>query len=297
MLTNNSTQEVTMKINFVDGTFTNDQRQNRACLDEVTKENFGQYITTYDELVTLSGGESKQEMAQLMYPQWSDGQYRGCITYSVVNMPSSGSLWESTNFSILMRKAKFIDVLVGHPEKTSGGIIFKEFATTWAENLSPNPKIRIYQDPGDNKYIIELTVQNIWWAEENVVITWVASNFLTYKDTFVETRKMTKGQEFIITKKLDSIPNYNLHVDVQLSHTPIIVGIPDLVPQTSYIHESASIIILNIITYITSAGVLLILIILILLIKSMTRRKKQISWAPLGVWTPPNIPTPTQTLG
>jgi hypothetical protein len=58
-----------MKINFIDGTFTNDQRQNRACLDETAKENFGQYISAYNQLITLTGGERSQQNAQLQYPQ------------------------------------------------------------------------------------------------------------------------------------------------------------------------------------------------------------------------------------
>ncbi|MEI7919847.1 MAG: hypothetical protein WCH65_06885 [bacterium] len=54
-VTNTSDQEIVMKINFVDGTFTNDQRQNRACLDESAKENFGQYVSKYKQTLTLSG--------------------------------------------------------------------------------------------------------------------------------------------------------------------------------------------------------------------------------------------------
>gem|GEM_PF-1314348 len=127
-VTNTSNQEITMKINFVDGTFTNDQWQNRACLDESAKENFGQYVTNYEKTVTLSSGETKTETATLLYPEGTDGQYHGCITYSVVDTSNKTTTGENSNFSILMRKAKFIDVLVGHPEKITGGILLKPFA-------------------------------------------------------------------------------------------------------------------------------------------------------------------------
>ena len=84
-LTNTSDHQVTVKVNFIDGTFTNDQRQNKACLEESTKENFGQYVTDYQELVTLTGGESKTQIAKLRYPKLSDGRYHGCITYSIIS--------------------------------------------------------------------------------------------------------------------------------------------------------------------------------------------------------------------
>ncbi len=292
VVSNSSDQETTMKINFIDGTFTNDQRQNRACLDETSKENFGQYVSAYTQLITLTWGERRQEMAQLSYPQWTDGQYHGCITYSVVNAPVGSETGENSNFTILMRKAKFIDVLVGHPEKITWGITLKDFDShaAWGANISPNHKIRIYQDPSDNKYVIELTVQNIGWVEENVVITWIVSNFLMYKRTFVESRKILKWQEFIITKKLDETPNYDLTVDISIAYTPVISGLsPDIVPQTSYVHETAHIFIINIITIATGIGLLLLLLIIILLIRSSRKKAQPVPW-PIA-WTPSPAPT------
>ncbi len=286
-VSNSSPQEVTMKINFIDGTFTNDQWQNKTCLNEDAKENFGQYVSEYEQLVTLSWWESRSQTAKLFYPQWTDGQYYGCVTYSVIEAPIDGAEWENSNFSILMRKAKFIDVLVGHPEKITWGIALK--GAHGAANLSPNANFRIYQDPADNKYVIELTIQNVWWVEEDIVVTGVAFNILNYRYTFVENRKLLKWQEFVITKKLDSIPNYYFDVTIDLAYTPIIPGI---VSSTSYIHETARIYIFNFITIITIIWLLLLLLILLLLIKSLTRdkNKQQIIWTPTNI---PPAPTPT----
>jgi hypothetical protein len=96
-----------------------------------------------------------------------------------------------------------------------------------------------------------------------------------YKSTFTEVRKMLKGEEFIITKKLDTIPNYDLNVDIQLSHSRSIPGRPDIAPQTLYLHETSHIYILNIITYASAAGVLLLLLIIILLLKSAFRKRRE----------------------
>jgi hypothetical protein len=40
MLSNNAKNPVTIKLSFVDGTFTNDQWQNKACLSDADTENF-----------------------------------------------------------------------------------------------------------------------------------------------------------------------------------------------------------------------------------------------------------------
>ena len=42
---NVSDQDIMMSLDFVDGTYTNDQRKNRACMDNNQKELFGQYVT------------------------------------------------------------------------------------------------------------------------------------------------------------------------------------------------------------------------------------------------------------
>lgn len=170
-----------------------------------------------------------------------------------------------------MRKAKFIDVLVGHPENLTGGIAFKD--AHGAATLSPNSKIRIYQDSNDNKYVIELTIQNVGSIEENVAITGVISNIFNYKYTFVENRTLLKGQEFIITKKLEDMPTYYFDVNIQLAYTPVISGRPDIVPQTSYTQETARVYIRDAMTIITIIGLIILLLIIILLFKKSKKNK------------------------
>lgn len=268
-VSNNSSQETTVKVNFIDGTFTNDKEAAQACWDEGRKEMFGQYVTGYQSLVTLWSGESKKQMAKLRYPQGKDGQYYGCVTYSIENTGG----WDQ-NFSILIRKAKFINVLVGHPESLTWVIALDEKPRDGYTNLSSNPRLKIYQDPTDNKYMVDLTVKNVWPVEEDIVITGIASNVLMYKETFTELRKILPWEQFTITRKLDTIPNYDLKVDIQLSHTWAVPGRPDIAPKTLFLSETAHIFILNIITYATVVGLLLLLLILILLIRSATRKRR-----------------------
>jgi hypothetical protein len=115
-LSNASKKSVTIKLSFIDGTFTNDQRQNKACLSDADVENFGKYVTDYDQLVTLKAGETIKKEATLSYPEGMDGLYHGCVIYSVIEKTKDGAETTSSSFSILIRKAKFIDVIVGDPE-------------------------------------------------------------------------------------------------------------------------------------------------------------------------------------
>jgi len=129
----------------------------------------------------------------------------------------------------------------------------ESFSSASGANLSSNPKIRIYQDPADNKYVIQTTIKNVGSMQENVVITGTATNILMYRQTFSQSRTILKGEEFIINQKLDSIPNYDLKVDMQVAFTPFIDGLSGVNIQTSHLSETTHIFIFNIIIYVTIA--------------------------------------------
>jgi len=149
-----------------------------------------------------------------------DGLYHGCVVYSVVQA-TQGAASTNTSFSILMRRAKFIDVIVGNPANAqTKGIILDTFTAADGANLSHNPIIRIYKDDADGKYIIQLKVKNVSPVEQDVVITGVASDILTYQNTFVESRKLLKNDILPITQKLDALPSYNLTVKLNITNTP-----------------------------------------------------------------------------
>lgn len=270
-LSNASKKSVTIKLSFIDGTFTNDQRQNKACLSDADVENFGKYVTDYDQLVTLKAGETIKKEATLSYPEGMDGLYHGCVIYSVIEKTKDGAETTSSSFSILIRKAKFIDVIVGDPENAKERwIILEEFTDADGENLSRNPKIRIYKDTSDNKYVMQIKVKNISPVEQDVVMTWVASNILMYKNTFVEGRKILKGESFLITKKIDKVPAYNLSIRLNISNTPFTFN--DQEPIIGHLKEKTTILIRNVITIITLIGLLLLIGIIILLVKDLRRK-------------------------
>ena len=99
-LSNGAKTPVTVKLSFVDGTFTNDQRQNKACLSDTNIENFWKYVTEYDQLVTLKPWETVQKTAKLFYPAGMDGLYHGCVVYSVVEAQKDATAATSSSFTM-----------------------------------------------------------------------------------------------------------------------------------------------------------------------------------------------------
>lgn len=270
---NSANTPVTIKVLFVDGTFTNDQQQNKACLGDTERDNFWQYVTGYDQVVTVNPGETIKKEAQIFYPVGMDGVYHGCIVYSLIETGKDIQV-DATPFSILMRKAKFIDIIVGNPAAARDkGIILEEFTHGEWENLSHNKKVRIYKDSADDKYIIQLKVHNLSSIEQNIIITWVTSNILTYKNTFVETRKIGRGETLVITKKLPTIPTYNLKVDLSIANVPS--SLDDQAVATWMTQEKTMIWIRNIMSYLSFVWLLFLAGIISLLIQNIKKSKEK----------------------
>ena len=106
--TNNDNKSIAISVDFVDGTFTNDQRKNRACLDKDQKTNFGQYVTGMDSSLVLPATSSITKHASIQYPKGMHGTFNGCLVYYG---QWSSNTW-TTDFNIVISRAKFIDVNV-----------------------------------------------------------------------------------------------------------------------------------------------------------------------------------------
>jgi len=280
-ISNHSNAPVDLKVWFVDGTFTNDQQQNRACLNDSDREKFWKYVTGYDQFVTLQAQETIKKEATLLYTTGMNGLYHGCIIYSVVgeNTPS-----QISGLSIIIRSAKFIDVFVGAPKIIQWkSIILEEFTSAEGENISRDPKIRIYKDSIDEKYLVQIKVKNISPVDQDVVITWDISNILSYKASFVETRKILPGEVLLITKKLEEVPPYNLKIIFTINNVPFgfdtqepIIWAWKQVNIVWTMKETTIVWIWNILVYITLIIIVLVVVISILLIQDKKRRKKKV---------------------
>jgi len=228
-------------------------------------------VTDYDEFITLKAGEAVRKEASLLYPKGMDGLYYGCVVYSIVEAKDPNA--PTGNFSILMRRAKFIDVIVGDPANAQErGIILEEFTEADGINLSRNPKIRIYKDSSDGKYMMQIKIKNISRVQQDVAINGITNNIIGQKRQFTEERKILRGETLLVTKKIEYVPLYNLKIKLNLTNTPMTFG--DIKPMLGSLKEKTCIMIWNTITFITLGGLLILGFIIFLLIKDIKKRRK-----------------------
>lgn len=276
-ISNTAATDVFLKVGFVDGTFTNDQWKNRACLSDADTQDFGQYVTGYQSLIALSGLQVIENKANFTYPVWSDWIYHGCLVYSVLE-PQINLSGQAPNFTVLMRKAKFIDVFVGDSKAGSkNAISLLDHNAASGENLSQNPKIRLYIDPTDNKYVVQFEIKNISKFDQDVDITGTVSNFLLYNKAFSEPRRLLRGQTLLITKKLDDVPLYNLNVKLDFSYKPYYT-FGNEKSESSQMSANTNIWIIDTMFIVSAVGLVLFLIVLTLLIvvlKNQSKNKKK----------------------
>lgn len=273
VISNKSQKDTSFKISFVDWTFTNDQWQNKACLSDSDVKYFGQYVTWYENILTVSWLQTIQKTAKFNYPIGSDGIYHGCLVYSVIDT-SAQSSGAQTNFAILMRRAKFIDVLVwNHMSAYDNAIQLVEFSPLSWENLSSNPKIRIYIDQSDGKYVIQFQLKNVSNMDQDVSVTWTISNFIAYNKTFAEPRRLLRWETLLVTKKLDEIPYYNLNTRLDISYLPYYTFDQEK-PSAWNLNEGVNMWIFDTIFVITVVWLLLFLVILILLVVLIRKQSK-----------------------
>lgn len=112
---NSADKDVLISMDFVDGTFTNDQWKNRACMDNNAKEKFGQYITGIENSFVVPAKSSIIKHAKLDYPKNTKGNILGCLVYYTKGV----SMWWDLDFNILIRRAKFIDVSITKPFRST----------------------------------------------------------------------------------------------------------------------------------------------------------------------------------
>lgn len=106
--TNVSNKDIEATIEFVDGTVTNDQRKNKACMQQGENKNFWQYVTGFTASFTIPANNLMYQHASIQLPKSATWLVNWCLVFYT----KSVEMWGQMNFSVLMRKAKFIDIQV-----------------------------------------------------------------------------------------------------------------------------------------------------------------------------------------
>jgi hypothetical protein len=106
--TNFSKKDIEVTIEFVDGSFTNDQWKNKACMQKWENKKFWQYVTGFTSSFTVQANNLIYQHAKIQLPKIATWTINGCLVFYT----KSVEMWGQMNFSVLMRKAKFIDIQV-----------------------------------------------------------------------------------------------------------------------------------------------------------------------------------------
>lgn len=207
--TNGSNNDVTIKYGFVDGTIAQWDTPKKACEDEWVKNLFWQYVSQDVETITILAWETVRQKAKIKYPSWFSGMVNGCLTYSVADAQQNIAD-EDSMFSILVRRATFIDVLVWW--KLSRNI-----------QLSDKNSVKSYFDRETEKFIIDIDLVNAWNVNETIAVSWLVSNKFWY-EKLVEMWDLSvpSDSEQILKIEIDDLPRYKLsyHADLILVSTP-----------------------------------------------------------------------------
>ena len=103
---NASDKDIQVTIGVVDGTVTNDQRKNKACMQQNEDKKFWKYVTGYTGTFTVPAKNIAYQHATVQLPKTVSWTVNGCLVYYTKGVEMG---WQM-NFTVLMRKAKFIDV-------------------------------------------------------------------------------------------------------------------------------------------------------------------------------------------
>lgn len=228
---NYSNNDVTLKYGFVDGTIAVGDTPKKACKNEWEWEEFGQYVTQDTDTITVLAWETVRQKAKIKYPAGFSGMINGCLTYSIVwNESNIGN--DDNMFTILVRRAKFIDVLVGGELKRN-------------IQFSDDNSLSYSFDSKANQFVINISLNNAWNVDENLKISWVVSNSFGYnKEILVENIKVLSDSKKDIQIVVDELPWYKLayKADLTLVWTPEFAfdpaTLPDSVKEPITIHLS-----------------------------------------------------------
>ena len=216
---NYSDSDVTIKYGFVDGTIAVWDTPKKACKNEWEIAEFGQYVTQDNDTITILAWQTVRQKAKIKYPAGFSGMVNGCLTYSVAWNQSN--MWDEDNmFTILVRRAKFIDVLVGGELKRN-------------VQFSDDNSLSYYFDTKANQFVINISLTNAWNVDENVTVSGVVSNSFGYnKEISVENVKVVSDSKNDIQVVADEIPWYQLSykADLTLVWNPEFAFDPETLP-------------------------------------------------------------------
>lgn len=202
---NFSENDVDISYGFVDGVVTADQYKSKACKNEWDDTMFWQYVRQDVSKINIPSMSKVIQKSYVKFPAGMTGMVNGCLTYFVSNAKDTTTI-DSAMFDVLVRKASFIDVLVGG--KLSRNL-----------KLSNEEKsINSYYDKEKNALILEVRFDNAGTVNEWVIMGWKISNIFGYSATFSgEVVKVLSDGSQVLKMKINNLPWYKWPFNVELN--------------------------------------------------------------------------------
>lgn len=164
-INNDGPTDVDVKLNFVDGTISADDSQNKACQPEWMKQQFGQFVDFVDEVLTVKAGTTLETHANIRFPEEYSGMSYGCVTMKFIDDEEEEK--EDQMFNVVARRGYFIDMLVWGEVNLDFEI--SDQSTEWFKNIWSSNKLWVYvDDTGVTK--AKITVKNPWNIAQEVTV-------------------------------------------------------------------------------------------------------------------------------
>lgn len=256
---NNSSQDTTLTINFID--WMKNENIGKSCgIPEDPNTNFAKFIKDFDHDVFLQGNSEVEKHYTIHYPAWYEWISHGCISYEIKN-EEEPSQWIRSIYRI----THSIDIMV------------------WWSQVKPKLVISdIYLSWHDKNQKIVVELANKWNIDQKITLTGTIKNRFWYEWNF-ETPGTTipANSEITLISNEISIPNYKWFFIIKsnLTNDPIFdFDVTNSNLKNEYSSSWMTIIKNTVIQWNRLYFILIILIIaliLVLIIKSSTNKKKQ----------------------
>lgn len=181
LLSNTSLENVTIGLNFVDGTVTADAEQRKACQPEGSTTQFGRYVNIDAREFEIEAGKTLQTYATIIFPLGYAGMSYGCVTSQLLNIESQQD--PDSMFQIVSRRANFIDIFVDG--KIELGLDIQKFQEDpFKKNLTNSEELAVFLDQVDGKYYASVSLSNPGTVKQNSVFDLTITDILGKEYTF-----------------------------------------------------------------------------------------------------------------
>lgn len=198
---NNSTEDTTVHIEFVDGILNS---WARSCdIPDNPNTKFTKYVKDFDHDIFLAGNSQVERHYTIHYPVWFEWFSHGCISYEIKGEDEDWS--QPLNF--IFRRVFSIDILV------------------WWSKVTPKLTIsKLYLSWYDTTKKIVLEIMNKWNIDQKINLTWTIKNIFWYKQHFeISGSTIGKNQKIELMSNELRIPSYKWFfiVTSNLTNEPI----------------------------------------------------------------------------